>query len=47
MASPGVEVGGVRLDVLVLWTDAMGVEDEFVRGEEQAADDTFNALGSG
>lgn len=34
VTTPGVEVGGVRLHVLVRRADSMRVEDELVGGEE-------------
>lgn len=47
MPPPRVEVGCVWLHVLVPRTHAVGVEDELVGGEEQAAIGTFYALRSG
>lgn len=47
MASPGVEVGGIRLDVLVARADAVRVEDELVGREEQAAISALDALSAG
>lgn len=43
---PGVEVGRVRLHVLVRLADAVRVEDEFVRRVEQAAVRALDALGA-
>lgn len=44
MASPGVEVSGVWLDIFVTRTDAVRVEDELVGGEEEAAVRALDAL---
>ncbi len=43
---PRVEVGGVRLDVLVRFSDAVRMEHELVRGEEDAAVAALDALGA-
>lgn len=45
--SPRVEIGCVRLDVLVRRPDPVRVEDELVRREEEAAVRAFDALGAG
>ena len=45
MPPPRVEVGRVRLDVLVAVRHAVGVEDELVGREEDAAEAAFDALG--
>lgn len=47
MPPPGVEVGGIGLDVLVAGAHPVGVEDELVGREEQAAVGAFDALGPG
>lgn len=44
--APRVEVGRVRLHVLVRWAEPMRVEDELVRREEQSAVRAFDTLGS-
>lgn len=46
MAPPGVEVGCVRLHVLVMRAQPVRMEDELVRREEQAAVRTLDAFGT-
>ena len=47
VTTPRVEVGGVRLHVLVRRADSMRVEDELVGGEEEAAVGALDALCAG
>lgn len=44
---PGIEIRRVRLHVLVRRAHPMGMEDEFVRGEEEAAVAALDALCAG
>ena len=43
--TPGVEVGGVGLDVVGVGQAAMRVEDELVGREEDVAEEALDALG--
>jgi hypothetical protein len=46
MSSPRVEIGGIRLHVFGTGTRPVGMEDEFVGREKEAAEGTLDALGS-
>ena len=46
VAPPRVEIGGVGLDVLGVGQAAVRVEDELVGREEEAAEETLDALGA-
>nr|CAH7717535.1 unnamed protein product [Callosobruchus chinensis] len=46
MTPPRIEVRCIRLDVLVVGTESVRVEDELVRGEEQTTHGAFDAFSS-
>lgn len=46
MATPRIEVGCIGLDVFVVGTQPVRVENEFVWGEKEATVGAFDAFGA-